>query len=233
MRKLGIASLILTPLSKLGKPAHPDVTVNINFHPIVCNIKYDCREPRMIRDEWMITTFLFFLGRYLSISDDRQRSVMAEVLSELFETDEEKDMDILSDLTYENVFKTLLGAERNAAVKLFDMFPPTSLYIGSGEDTIPEQTYAKYIYSLVNKNGHIQTHLQLGPADMLLLPLAVVHLYKLTYGSIVSDDNNKIILQNLSKAVLSDYYNNAKGMSWMHSGVENIIRDQSDLLSAL
>ncbi|MBA2279240.1 hypothetical protein H0V99_02265 [Candidatus Saccharibacteria bacterium] len=226
-----LASIFLRPLSKLGKPSQPDIKVTFTFHPIVCKAEYWCRKESMLGDEWMITTFAYYLGRYLSICDDRQREMMAELLSELFNVKDEKDMHILAELCYENLLPTLTDDERKAAAGLFGMFPPVRLYYQNRNMEVPDEKFSTYIYQMVMTSKGMQTHLELGVADMILFPLSVVHLYTFVSGE--ASTKNSRLLSELSNEILLDYYNNDQPLSWMHAGINKMLKKYPQIVEKL
>lgn len=158
-----------------------------------------------LSDDMLILSYLFFLSRYFYICDDRQISIMMNVIRSMMGNKQE-GIDEFLQKVYQSIFSTLNEKEKNAITKL----GPSFFLLGYLPVPASEETYAKYKLVIAESKGRIGHlfHLSFGP-DIIFLPLTVPIFYTFITDALrdkhKKDKLDKCILDLLVAYNLIDY----------------------------
>lgn len=183
----------------LTKPNNNILEWHLNYGPSFIQIKTIHRE-QSLSDGLIIASYILFLARYFYICDERQISVISNFLHDAIKKSEKSNK--LAGRIYEIVFKTLNPMERDATIKLFQIY---SRFVGlppleySEDEKEPSHSYGKYKFFVFESNGQLNSifHMSAGP-DIILLPITVGILYEY----VVKKLRNKKKKESLDRSIL-------------------------------
>lgn len=140
----------------------------------------------------LVVGYILFLARYFYICDDRQVTVVRDLLRDAIRNSQQPRE--ITERLYETAVGTLNSLERNVVGKLFRLDPPLTF----SEDEQPRSPGAKYAFLVSGRGGVVRSTFHMsGGADMILLPLTVGVLYEYVVSKIRTADQKAKLDQSI------------------------------------